>query len=488
MQVTDIFHSQTHPRLQLLVRYIHPQQSVASDERLNQLPNRHSTYISTRPSRRLSTKSSDGQTEPIPITLTLLGNHYSLNQQLFKMLTSEEPLLSPSCSGNGDFPSPVSSLVSMGGGGVALGTQVSETGSSLLERGGGGGMDAEQAELGRQDVATPLEPVQHALAQHRRGRTSTKDILYDSDEYIVRAIIPSGKFDIDPELPEFNSKKDEQAMSEPTTPMRPPVHRQVSTPPEVVVRRYILQMLRPEVDRQFTHIFLKSSGIFLIVVSLEEIIAEPLIQFENLFYLLRLIHTHMKPADLKRVIVVGMYHSSLLPEHHRYRLLQCVNHLNAAVRAAQMNQNYGLPLKEGGFVFLFDCDHPKTELLYLCACIRSLMDVFMDRAWHFRRNYYEAIFMPFENFGKVLVRLTSASRRKVVESLASIRRHVGSDVPDKYYETLAMLSPAFIDRSEEMGIGKNLSLDVHVYIHVHVHVCNSGPCCMSAYTCICTLL
>lgn len=315
-------------------------------------------------------------------------------------------------------------------------------------------MEAELTEMGRQDVATPLESVKHALSQNRRGRASAKDILYDSDQYIVRAIIPSSKFDIDPELPEFASKKDDQAMSEPTTPMRPPVHRQVSAPPEVVVRRYILQMLRPEVDRQFTHIFLKSSGIFLIVVSLEEIIAEPLIQFENLFYLLRLIHTHMKPTDLKRVIVVGMYRSSALPEHHRYRLLQCVNHLNAAMRAAQMNQNFGLPLKEGGFVFLFDCDHPKTELLYLCACIRSLMDVFMERAWHFRRNYYEAIFMPFENFSKVLARLASSNRKKAVESLANIRRHIGADVPDKYYETLAMLSPAFIDRPGEMGIGK----------------------------------
>ena len=441
---------QIHPRLQLLVRYIHPLPINPDDRLVDQLPNRHSTYVSTRPPRK-KRSSIDGSNEAIPITLSLIGNHFSLNRELFAMLTSEEPLVSPS---QGDIPSPVSSLGGTGGGAGFLTTQLSETGSmermglsmervSLIAMGHG---DERTDPSG--DVSTPLDVVNRSLTQPRKHRTSCKDVLYPSNEYIERACIPPVRFDIDPELPGFALSKDD-----PGTPVRPPVLRQASTPPEFVVRKYILQMLKPQVDRQFTHLFLKPSGIFLIVVSLDEIVAEPLIQYENLFYLLRMIHTHMRPSDIKRVIVIGMYHSSRAVRH-RGRILQCVNHLNAAIRAAHMTQNFTLPVKEGGFVFMFDQDHPSTELVYLCGCIRSLMDIFMERAWYYRRQFFEAIFMPFPNFSKVLSRLATTSRTKVVESAAKLRKHVGAELPEKYFETLAMLSPAFIGSPKEMESGE----------------------------------
>ena len=411
-RVTEVFRSLKESRIQLLVRYIHP-------KRQREFP----TRVYTRPTKTPKRVSIDFTSELLPIPLFVLGDSFTLRKELFKLLKMDDVAIGLEAGALAGTPHSVTSP------GVP-------THPHLLN----GGVTSHPTE---KDNITPIENVERVLAAKRGAGPPLKE-LAESDDCIERAEISMSKFEIDPtSLPDFDIK------DEPRTPMRPPPEfkRQVSTRPLIADKQYVLHMLKQNVDRRFAHLFFKSSGLYLIAVGLDDFVADPLIQYDNLFYWLRLIHTHVQPEEIKRVIVIGMYKKKEVQEQEDL-ILQCVQHLNVAIRD-HMKQNYVIPMKEKGFVFMFDLNNPVTESQYLCACIKSLTEVFVDQAWYFKQPFFETVFTPFEGLRKVCISLAATAKHRVVLSAKDVKKlYAPKDVPDKYFQTLAAYSSACISTTQ----------------------------------------
>ena len=424
-RVTEIFRNLAHPCIQLLVRYIHPTRRQDATP-LNHFPDRHSMYNPQRPGKRPTRSSIDATADPLPIPLFILGDNFMMRNRLFQLLKADD-VQSPGAKSDNASPKVLSPYSPTP---ASLSSPISSSQNPITS-------PSSIPEDEKEDVATPLRPVPAS----RGSRRHKKDSLDNSDHYISRARVPDGKFEIDTrDLPDLNvDGKD----IDPETPVRPPrnLPRQVSHHPPIAQREYILHMFTQKVDRQFAHLFLKPSGIYLIAIALDDIVDDPLIQYENLFNWLRLIHTHVRPDEIRRVIVVGMYRKSQVHGDS----LKCVQHLNTTLRD-QTKQTLVIPLKERGYVFMFNLDQAQTEIQYLCTCIRSCMDVFIDRSWYFERQFFEYVFMPFNGFRNVCSKLMV--KRGMIESSHSIAKLCDAErLPERYFETLAAYAPAFISTS-----------------------------------------
>ncbi len=413
-QVTAIFQGLYKPRVQLLVRYIHPKQP-----KLKNFPNRQSTGATFK-----KRTSVDSTAEVLPLPLFILGDNFSLRNTIFQLLSHTD-----------DLPPDTSSMHSP--------SNASPVSNNVQPHPPGTGNPEHEGEEG--DIATPIQVVQKdiaAAANRQRLSLSLKD-LSQSDKCVERALIPPKKFDIDPtSLPDLE-KDQSLETAESTVSKRPhQLTRMYSTRPEIAECQYILQMLKNDVDRQFAHLFLRSSGLYLIVMGLDDFVDEPLIQYDNLSYWLRLIHTHVKPEEVKRVVVVGTYRKSEVQQQGDM-ILQCVTHLNTIIRE-QMKKVYGIPMKEKGYVFMFDLDQPVTETQYLCACVRSLTDIFVDQVWYFQKDFFETVFRPFELFKKVCANLAQVQDKPVLTNKEVQKLYGQRQVPDTFFETLSAYSSAYI--------------------------------------------
>ncbi len=428
-KVTEIFRVAQQNRIQLLVRYIHP---IRQKPQLQALPSRLSMY---QPSKAVKPRkpSLDGR-DALPMPLFILGDNYMLQRELFYLLQTEEALNtslslhSPGTLSEASTPGIFSPSPTVPG--RSLSTPHMPLPDNLLQvkrNGNGSG-----------DTVPSLEVTQKGLKRMRKASSSLPFEFTESDEYVERAEVPTGRFKIDAQfLPDFD-KTDDNSQSQ----MAPPtIRRSLSTHPEIASPQYVLHMLKKSVDRNLSHLFLKPNGIYLIVVGLEDIVADPLIQYDNLFYWLRLIHTHVEPAEIRRIIVVGMYRKSEL-QGEESQIIQCVQHLNTAIRE-QMKQNYTLPIKEGGNVFIYDLDAP-NDLLYLCACIQMCVEVFIDQAWYFQKPFFERVFMPFESYRRVCAEVIKQSRSKVVMGKHRVERYYQykATLPERFWETLQIYSSA----------------------------------------------
>lgn len=430
-RVTEIFRTVPHHRIQLLVRYIHPRQRRL----LQALPNRSSTYSATK---AVQVRRGSDTVEAVPMPLYILGDNYSLQKELFSRLKNEESpsssIILPSPGARSDssttplmFASPTAvpmrSLSSATAGGErTLFTQKSEPGPSSSS-----------------DNLSSLDIVKRGVTQMKKKspNTSLPPEFTETDEFIERAAVPQNRFKVDSNfLPDFD-RTDEETLSPSLHP--PTVKRYGSTHPDIGSPQYVLHMLRQSVDRNLAHLFLKPNGIYLIAIGLEDIVADPLIQYENLFFWLRLIHSHVKPADIRRIIVVGMYTKSEL-QVEESKIIQCVQHLNTAIRET-MRQNYNLPVKEGGYVFICNLDAP-NDLLYLCGCIRMCVEVFIDQAWYFQREFFNSVFMPFESYKTVCSDVIRQSKNKVVLRRSKVERlyQQKSEIPSNFWSTLNIYS------------------------------------------------
>ena len=427
---TEIFQSLKHPHVQLIVRFIY--RIKRSDTRLlAALPHHSSTHI-----RRQRSSKTDGDAQALPTPLFILGDNSQLQRVLFDLLSSKDPV---SDSHDLSIPAVESTLSpNLAGSPHPAASPISSDVNPLL------------SPHSKEDILTSLKEVQRGLAATgvRMRRGSCRE-LSESDKCIERAEVPIEKFEVE------SSSLPNLAKNDATTPLqsRPRYGRQFSTRPQIAKQQFILHMLKKDVDRQFAHIFLKLSGIYLVVVGLDDVLGDPLIQYENLFYWLRLIQTHVRPDELKRVIVVGMYHKSEVQRSDL--ILKCVQLLNTAIQD-QMKQNFSLPTEEKGFVFMFDLDNAQTDLQYLCASIKSLMEFHIDQAWFFFREYFESVFLPFDIFRKVCTQLSQVGKSKVAEPSKNIRKVIGSPLPDKAFETVAAYATGCIDSKggEEFYISK----------------------------------
>ena len=451
-KVTEIFKVVQHSRVQLLVRFIHPTRQTPL---LKELPTRSSTY---QPSRDIMPRRrSADEKEALPIPLYILGDNHSLQKELFKLLRTEHGasiaspspttpgVTSPICAASPQAMRSPSAILSPAGAAASTpGTAPSTPGtaSSTPLRASSAPLSSVpearspgQKRNSQQDTLPPL-PGQRM----RKASNSLPSEFAESDDFVERAEVPSGRFKIDSIfLPDFDKASGDLQKSH----APPIIHRSDSTHPEISYTQYVLHMLKQSVDRNLSHLFLKRNGIYLIVIGLEDIVADPLIQYDNLFFWLRLIHTHVEPAEIRRIIVVGMYRrSELLGEESRSQIIQCVQHLNVAIRE-QMKQNYSLTIKEGGHVFIYDRDAP-TDLLYLCACIQMCVEVFIDQAWYFQKEFFRSVFTPFDSYRFVCSEVLRQSKSKVVVRRQKVEHlyQSRSGLPENFWETVQIYSSA----------------------------------------------
>ena len=397
--------------------------------------------------------------ESIPMPLYILGDNYHVQKELFRRLQNEESpsssllLPSPGAHSNSSTapllsPSPTIPFRS-------LSVASTPTEAALFSR--------QQSEPAGGDNLAPLGVVKKGMIQMRNRKLPLSTFpaeFTETDEFLERAAVPEGRFKVDSNfLPDFNRSDDDDSLSLHSPPRT--VKRYGSTHPEIGSPQYVLHMPRQSVDRNLSHLFLKPNGIYLITIGLEDIVGDPLIQCENLFFWLRQIHSHVKPTDIRRIIVVGVYSKSEL-QVEECKIIQCVEHLNLAI-GEQMRQNYSIPMKEGGYVFIYNLDAP-NDLLYLCACIRMCAEVFIDQAWYFQREFFDSVFMPFESYKRVCSDVIKMSKNKVVLRRNKIERlyQQKPELPSNFWSTLNIYSSVlYTDKSPGEWMW---------YIHVYMYI------------------
>ena len=198
---------------------------------------------------------------------------------------------------------------------------------------------------------------------------------------------------------------------------------------------YILNMFTHEIDRKFVHLYLRQSGVYLVVVSLEDLVEDPVIQFENLLFWLRLVQTYVGPNGIKRVMVVGMSDGHMDGEREK----ECRTNLEGALREAEFQHMY---VRGVISVMPFDRSRPKMSLEYLCKCIRKCMEDMISRAWHMDWNFYNNVFWPFNGLTKVLQSLSYSQEMLMpADSILSLYKYTCSN----FFDTLAAYSPGLID-------------------------------------------
>ena len=181
--------------------------------------------------------------------------------------------------------------------------------------------------------------------------------------------------------------------------------RQHSTAPPTGKKHYILQLPQKNLNRHFTHITFRRSGIFLLTVGLVEMMGDPLIQFENLCYWLRQVQTYVGPENVKRIIIVGV-HDTLPGDLARLSKIDLfIWKLNQAIRENEFKQI--MEISRERMTLPFNLSAPEESIKDLCRCINKCMDVMIERAWCYEKKFFESTFQPFTQLGNVLTKVAS---------------------------------------------------------------------------------
>ena len=402
-EVTNIFQTSKATEAQLIVRYIHPLKE-------GDHPPNTPFPVTPAPLKPQAPRCSL-TTEVLPIPVFILGDIATLCSELFRLLSldAESPHSdvsqgSSSVSSPRHPPSSVSSQPQF----TSLTSE-----SSLISQYPDEGYD----------VPRPLSAVRKDI----NGRKMSKHVV-KSDERFERASIPFSLFRNLPTLPQTPSS----STGPPTT-----LTRQDSTLPDTAAKHFILHLRPKELDRHFAHIYLRSSGMYLIATSLEDMMEDPLIQFENLCYWLRLVETHVAPNEVKRIIIVGMYKASTGPQ--LAKIERCVSMLTDALREADFKQIMVHSRSE--YIFRFNRVDPTGSRKQLCASISKCVEVINSRTWYYEKDFFESSMRPFAGFGNVLTYLSEM--KKVVASADEISG-LCSYSDSNYFRTLEAYSTACI--------------------------------------------
>ncbi len=453
-KVTEIFKKLPYCHIQLMVRYVH-----LSDDRILKVGNdKEAVDGSSRPSplkelpKRISTMSmipsADGgrskrptQTDAqiLPIPLYILGDNYSLCKELFKVLSedipsspagSRPPKLGQISRGNGsltyseDRPPLTRRSVSVPGPPQYPGKTISSSGS----------MEA---------VDEVTSPQSDTELPNVRIRASSFKGISASDKYMKRAEMPLSKLENLPPLQTIESIRPSN-----TTPTTPGVFKHRDNLLLLHKQQYILHLPSQDLDRQATHLYFKSSAIYLVVVDLEDLVEYPLIQYENLFYWINLIHTYVTP-ELKRLFVVGMYKRSSVTDKHVMDGIKVINNILKNYRQAVR-----IPVEEQGFVYLYNRENTEEECKYLCSSIVNCSTLFCDSSFYFAEEVYKSVFDPFFGFLKLATDLSFNHDRNIMETKYTMGQrfkslygnHQHLHLPKGYFETLTAFSPVCISK------------------------------------------
>ena len=237
----------------------------------------------------------------------------------------------------------------------------------------------------------------------------------------------------------------ERASSYPGNGHPPGFARQHSTAPQTGKKRYILQLPQRNLNRHFTHIFFRRSGIFLITVGLVEMMGDPLIQFENLCYWLRQVQTYVGPENVKRIIIVGV-HDTLPGDTARLEKIDSlIRKLNLAIRENEFKQI--MEISRERMTLPFNLSAPEESIRELCRCINKCMDVMIERGWCYeKKGFFASTFQPFTQLGSVLSKI--ATIKSIVANSQDLEDCYNYTATE-YKNTLANYSQACINAEGE---------------------------------------
>ena len=459
-KVTDIFKKLPDHHIQMMIRYIHMAEKEEHQDKpnrepnpppLRELPNRQSTFsmssdAPTNRSNHTRTPSSQNKGESVtvlPLPLYILGDNHPLCKKLYRLLADEDPPSTPETPptkrGSGSLPPTPQRINNNFYRSVSVPNNYSTNeflSSSSLD-------DINESD----DILLPLtarSPAKEKEIKSVRRRSCSFKGISSSDKYMQRTEVPVTKFETLPET-QSGSDMDIPVVSSPISPGNLPHQENLGSSFQ---QQFILHLPSQDLDRLMTHLYFKSSGIYMIVIGLEDLITNPLCQFENLFYWVNLIHTYVSP-EVKRMFVVGMYHRSTVNKDYVIESVRILNQILGKYR-----QSAKIPLIEQGYVYLFDIENSVAECQHLCSCILNCTRLFSTSLYYFAQEFHNSIFTPFKEFQKIASDIGLNNDRALMESKFAMGQrfkflfdgHQHIHLPNGYYETLAAYSTACISR------------------------------------------
>ena len=408
--VTDIIQSATNMSyVQLVVRYVHPIKTTTYSAGLMGNNVFMSTPVTPVDGLNPAVTPVDGLNpapEALPIPLVLMGDVYVHCKELFKYLSggsgSDKELGKPSADGDADSQLSGSIVVD----------STPSTGTVSL--------GVPMRHLSRSTSHPTAATKSDASASSSHEGSDTADSV---DKYVRRLPVSRGLFATN-------------SLSSPsTTPIR------MAGQHPYVDKRYILSMFTQAADRKFAHLFLRASGLYLVVISLEDLVEEPMIQFENLSFWLRLVQTYIRPSEFKRVMIVGVSDGPVDGERER----ECLRNLEGAIEEYEHVYH-----RDRSYVIPFNRKTPKASLDFLCQSISRCMETLLKRGYHMHRQFFEKVFQPFPGLTRVLSSLSHSKELLMSpESLLSIYQM--EDL--HYFDTLSAHSSALIsDKGEGFSL------------------------------------
>ena len=222
--------------------------------------------------------------------------------------------------------------------------------------------------------------------------------------------------------------------------------------PTIAKRNYIAQLFCQDFARDFSHVYLRNAGVFLVTISCNDLVADPISQCENILCWLRLVVRQTKCAAANKVVVVGMYDGCAdqdLQSIHKHIQLLNAALFESDVYPQLFDQNkykIGGGNQQCSYVFMFDISQPTESSCQLYICIEQCMDVFVKKAKEFDSVCYDSICTTFNGLNDALLQLSSK------EDIAMPRQDQKrtfdlQQKPVHALETLQAYSIALMDKS-----------------------------------------
>lgn len=398
--VTSIIQASSHlPKVQLVVRYIHPIRTMTSTIGLT-------AGISTIPTPntpidRFSLVKVDEQKETLPIQLMILGNILKQCRALFKHLSTPMPLEGGANQSTSKYTRTYSSSVAStpiptGGSYLRVPTAKSET--------SGSGCDSYDGS----DFSTDY------------------NALCLTDNYVCRAFMPPDLFN------NITSSGSSSVSGTTAVSIFPSSAGQLPNSD----KQYIVTMFTQEMDRKLVHLFLRQSGIYIVTISLSAMIDDPQIQFENLSFWIRLVQSYLEPNGIKRIIIVVVKEKDT-PE----KGAACLENLREAIREFDYQNLY---TNRNSPIVLFDMEKVRASLSTLCCAISRCMELMMSRAFHMDKLFFKNIFQPFTYLKEVLCDISRSPEITIsADSMVSMLSTYKNTDPN-CFDMLAAFSTASI--------------------------------------------
>ena len=212
------------------------------------------------------------------------------------------------------------------------------------------------------------------------------------------------------------------------------------TMPPTGKRLYILQLLQRDINRHFAHIFFRRSGIYLITICLEEMMKDPLLQFEKLCYWLRQIQTYVVPANVKRVIIIGMHNTLSTDTAQSDKIAFFLMKLDQAIQETSPKQIMEIESREN-FTLCFNLGDPDKSIHHLCQHVDKCMGVMIKQSWCYENDFYYCTFQPFTQLTNIV---SKTSRIRAIIASTQVIEDCYNFTDAQYMTTLANYSHACI--------------------------------------------